>query len=260
MSLEDIVVLENVYAGYSVLRSFKSIVPEATIVLKNISLRLRRGERLAVIGESGSGKTTLIKVILGLLKPFKGKVYLFGRDVYSLSRRERVSLYRRIGYVPQDPARSLNPKLRVEDILYEPLEALGVSWEEYMRKIVDVLREVGLSKSILDKTPDQLSGGQQQRVLIARAIIHEPKLLILDEPTSALDVSMQAQIINLINKIYYDKKLTLLVITHDLAVAQYLADRVIVLRNGEIVEEGDIDDVIKNPKHEYTKILISSYL
>ncbi len=258
--MEPIVVFENVYAGYSVLRRFRSIKPSYMGVLRNISFKLHRGERLAIIGESGAGKTTIIKVLLRLLKPRRGRVLVFGKDIYRVSGDELRRIYWRIGYVPQDPGRSLNPRLRVEDILYEPLEAQGIGWDTFLEKARNVLREVGLGTYILEKIPDQLSGGQQQRVLIARAIIHDPELLILDEPTSALDVSMQAQIINLINKIYRDKKLTLLIITHDLAVAQYLADRAIVLRRGEIVEEGGIDDIITNPKHEYTKLLISSYI
>ncbi len=258
--MEPVIVFENVTAGYRVLRGFWSLIPRVKPVLYNLSFNVYPGDKLAIIGESGAGKTTIIKILLGLMKPVSGRVLVFGKDIYALKSSERRKLYRRIGYVPQDPGRSLNPKLQVIDILAEPLEAQGVPWRIIEDKAREVLGFVGLSDKVLDMYPDQLSGGMQQRVLIARALIHDPEILILDEPTSALDVSIQAQIIKLINKIYGARRLTLILVTHDLAVAQYVADRGIVLRKGVIVEEGDLMKLIRRPEHEYTRLLVKSYM
>ncbi|MGC8953305.1 MAG: ABC transporter ATP-binding protein [Desulfurococcus sp.] len=254
----DIIRLEDVTAGYVVIKQgIKSIAREKMVVLRNINLRIKDGERVVIIGESGSGKTTLLRVILGLLKPFNGRVFVIGKDIYSLKWRERVKVLRQIGYVSQDPYKALNPSVKVGTILEEPLEALGIS--ERGSRVKDILRLVNLPENVLNMYPMELSGGMRQRVLIARAIIHDPEVLILDEPTSALDVSMQAQIVNLINEIHRKLELAILTVTHDLGVAQYLADRAVVLYRGEIIEEGDIDSIIKNPRNEYTRLLVSSY-
>ncbi|WP_042667131.1 ABC transporter ATP-binding protein [Desulfurococcus amylolyticus] len=254
----DIIRLEDVTAGYVVIKQgIKSITREKMVVLRNINLRIKDGERVVIIGESGSGKTTLLRVILGLLKPFNGRVFVIGKDIYSLKWRERVKVLRQIGYVSQDPYKALNPSVKVGTILEEPLEALGIS--ERGSRVKDILRLVNLPENVLNMYPMELSGGMRQRVLIARAIIHDPEVLILDEPTSALDVSMQAQIVNLINEIHRKLELAVLTVTHDLGVAQYLADRAVVLYRGEIIEEGDIDSIIKNPRNEYTRLLVSSY-
>lgn len=254
----DIIRLEDVTAGYVVIKQgIKSIAREKMVVLRNINLRIKDGERVVIIGESGSGKTTLLRVILGLLKPFNGRVFVIGKDIYSLKWRERVKVLRQIGYVSQDPYKALNPSVKVGTILEEPLEALGIS--ERGSRVKDILRLVNLPENVLNMYPMELSGGMRQRVLIARAIIHDPEVLILDEPTSALDVSMQAQIVNLINEIHKKLELAVLTVTHDLGVAQYLADRAVVLYRGEIIEEGDIDSIIKNPRNEYTRLLVSSY-
>ncbi|AFL66221.1 ABC transporter ATP-binding protein [Desulfurococcus amylolyticus] len=258
MGLGDIIRLEDVTAGYVVVKQgIKSIAREKRVVLRNINLRIKDGERVVIIGESGSGKTTLLRVILGLLKPFNGRVFVIGKDIYSLKWRERVKVLRQIGYVPQDPYKALNPSVKVGTILEEPLEALSIS--ERGSRVKDILRLVNLPENVLNMYPMELSGGMRQRVLIARAIIHDPEVLILDEPTSALDVSMQAQIVNLINEIHRKLELAVLTVTHDLGVAQYLADRAVVLYRGEIIEEGDIDSIIKNPRNEYTRLLVSSY-
>ncbi len=257
---EEVIKLERVTAGYKVVKGALSIWKQVNVVLRDISFSIGKSERLAIIGESGSGKTTLLKVILGLLKPIKGSVLLYGRDIYRIPDEEREKILRKIGYVPQDPYRSLNPVLKVKTIIGEPLEVIGENKEKIEKRVVEVARFVGLPWSALDDTPEELSGGMRQRVLIARAIIANPEILVLDEPTSALDVSIQAQILNLLNNIYSNFKPTMITVTHDLAVAQYLADRVIILKDGCIVEEGKLEEVLYNPRHEYTKTLVSSYL
>jgi ABC-type glutathione transport system ATPase component len=258
--VDSILELQRVTAGYKSIKGFKSLIKRVEIVLRDISFTVEKGERVAIIGESGSGKTTILRVILGLLKPISGKVLIYGKDLYSLPSDQKLQILRRIGYVPQDPYRSLNPVLKIKYIVGEPLEAAGVKWRHIEERASEVLKIVGLPQSILNDTAEELSGGMRQRVLIARAIIAEPEILVLDEPTSALDVSIQAQIINLLNSIYDTFKVTMITVTHDLGVAQYLADRLIILKSGKIVEEGSVDEVLRNPKSEYTKSLITSYL
>lgn len=251
--------MRGVVAGYFVARGFRSIFKKFQPVLRGISLDIGVGERVAVIGESGAGKTTLIKVLLGLLRPVRGAVRVLGMDPFAEGRK-RLEYVRMIGYVPQDPGRSLNPRLRIRKILMEPLEALGVGGEEGEERILEALQYVHLHPGILDYYPDQLSGGMMQRILIARALVHKPRILILDEPTSALDVSIQAQIINILNEIYEELRPTMITVTHDIPVAQYLADRAIILYEGRIVEDNRIDEIIMNPKHPYTKTLIKAYM
>ncbi|MCC6054689.1 MAG: ABC transporter ATP-binding protein [Thermosphaera sp.] len=260
MRVDSILELQRVTAGYKSIKGFKSLIKRVEIVLRDISFTVEKGERVAIIGESGSGKTTILRVILGLLKPISGKVLIYGKDLYSLPSDQKLQILRRIGYVPQDPYRSLNPVLKIKYIVGEPLEAVGVEWRHIEERASEVLKIVGLPQSIINDTAEELSGGMRQRVLIARAIIAEPEILVLDEPTSALDVSIQAQIINLLNSIYNTFKVTMITVTHDLGVAQYLADRLIILKSGKIVEEGSVDEVLRNPKSEYTKSLITSYL
>jgi len=260
LRVNSILELQRVTAGYKSIKGFKSLIKRVEIVLRDISFTVEKGERVAIIGESGSGKTTILRVILGLLKPISGKVLIYGKDLYSLPSDQKLQILRRIGYVPQDPYRSLNPVLKIKYIVGEPLEAAGVEWRYIEERASEVLKIVGLPQSILNDTAEELSGGMRQRVLIARAIIAEPEILVLDEPTSALDVSIQAQIINLLNSIYDTFKVTMITVTHDLGVAQYLADRLIILKSGKIVEEGSVDEVLRNPKSEYTKSLITSYL
>jgi len=260
LRVDSILELQRVTAGYKSIKGFKSLIKRVEIVLRDISFTVEKGERVAIIGESGSGKTTILRVILGLLKPISGKVLIYGKDLYSLPSDQKLQILRRIGYVPQDPYRSLNPVLKIKYIVGEPLEAVGVEWRHIEERASEVLKIVGLPQSIINDTAEELSGGMRQRVLIARAIIAEPEILVLDEPTSALDVSIQAQIINLLNSIYNTFKVTMITVTHDLGVAQYLADRLIILKSGKIVEEGSVDEVLRNPKSEYTKSLITSYL
>lgn len=255
-----IALLKDVVAGYQTTgRGWRSLFKHVNVVLRGVNLRVYDGERVAIIGESGSGKTTLLKVVLGLLKPVKGSVEVLGKDIYKLPWRERVNVLKQVGYVPQDPYKALNPKLRVRTILSEPLESAKAKPEEVEGRVREVAKMVQLSDKILDKYPGELSGGMMQRVLIARSIIHDPEILILDEPTSALDVSIQAQIIELINNIHKKLELAILTVTHDLGVAQYLSDRAVILYKGGVIEEGYIDDIITRPKHEYTNLLIASY-
>jgi len=256
---EPVVELENVTAGYWVAGA-RLLRREFHGVLRGVSLTIRSGERVAVIGESGSGKTTLLRVVLGVLPPVSGRVRVLGHELYRMPERERWKVTRMIGYVPQDPSRALNPRLRVVDIVTEPLARTRLSKEEKLERARWALRMVRLHESVLSYYPTQLSGGMMQRVLIARAIVHEPKLLLLDEPTSALDVSVQAQVINLLNDIQQALRCTMVTVTHDLSVAQYLADRAVLLHGGTIVEDSPFDVLVSNPRSQYAVQLVRSYL
>ncbi|MBB4121289.1 ABC transporter ATP-binding protein [Martelella radicis] len=224
--------------------------------LDNVSLTVRRGETLALIGESGSGKSTLARILLGLNEPTAGSVTMLGRAISELSHIERASFVQPIF---QDPYSSLNPRRRLSEIIARPLELSGnghaASRLAAVRAVMDLVR---LPKRLLHAYPSQLSGGQRQRVAIARALVTRPEALICDEPTSALDVSVQAQILNLLDDLRAEMNLTTLLITHDMAVVHQVADRVAVMLDGKIVEEGRAADVLHAPKNDYTARLLSA--
>ena len=215
-------------------------------VLRDVSLTVAPGEVVGVVGESGSGKSTLAKCVLGLVTDITGEL------VVNSQRPQMVF---------QDPYGSLNPVKRVGWILEEPLRAAGVKdKEERRRRVAELLPLVGLEAEHLERRPAQLSGGQRQRVAIAAALIQGSRLIVLDEPVSALDVTLQAQILRLLADLKEKLGLSYLFISHDLAVVYQLCDRVAVMTAGEIVEEGDVDELYDHPKHEYTKKLLSASL
>jgi ABC-type glutathione transport system ATPase component len=219
--------------------------------LKDVSLVFAEGETLAVVGGSGCGKSTLAKIIAGLLEPDEGEFLWQGRPLASFSRAERAH---RIQMIFQDPYASLNPKLSVGMQLAEVLR----SSPEVSSASVSLLESVGLSADALSHYPFQFSGGQRQRIAIARALAARPRLLIADESLSALDVTTQAQILDLFKTLKAKQRLTLLFITHDLAVARQCADRVVVMQEGRMVEEGPVLQVLKTPHHTYTQALLNA--
>jgi peptide/nickel transport system ATP-binding protein len=223
-----------------------------------IDLDIRRGEVLAVVGESGSGKTTLGRLLLGIIEPTAGAIRL---DGVALNRLKPIDIARRIQPVFQDPYSSLNPRKTVSQIIGFPLAVQGIGTPaERRRKVEDIAHSVGLSRRLLDSYPSQMSGGQRQRVAIARALIVEPEIILLDEPTSALDVSIQAQILNLLQDLRERLKLTYIFISHDLSVVEHLADRVAVMYRGRVVEIGPASEVFDHPQDPYTKTLLASVL
>ncbi len=224
----------------------------------NISFYINKNETLGLVGESGSGKSTIGKLILKLIRKDGGEIYFKGKNIYSFSKDEEKRFRKETSIVFQDPRTSLNPRLKIYDILEEPLIVHGYSKEERQKKVVKAINDAGLDESFLDRYPSELSGGQRQRVAIARAIILEPDLIVADEPTSALDVSVQLQIIELINRLKREKNISFLFISHDLSVVALLSERIVVLYRGKIMEIGDGKKIIKNPLHPYTKLLISS--
>jgi len=232
---------------------------ESTIkAVDGVSFTLREKEILGIAGESGSGKSTIAKCIAGLIKPTSGRILFEGEDIFNFKGKKFKHYRMNVQMVFQNPFTSLNPLLKIRDTLSDVLKAAGKRADE---KILHSLMDsVNLEHEILDKYPSELSGGQAQRVAIARALATEPKLLILDEPTSALDVSIQAQILKLLKNIHKERGVSYILISHDISVIRYLCERVIIMRRGKIVEDGKTDEIIRNPKEEYTKQLVKSLM
>ena len=224
-----------------------------------VNLEIHRGETLGLVGESGSGKSTLGRLILKLLDPTEGRVIFDGRDLATLSRAELRQLRREMQVVFQDPYASLNPRMRVRSIVGEGIEihklARGKEKEE---RIVQLLEMVGMGADAMNRYPHEFSGGQRQRIGIARALAVNPRFVVLDEPVSALDVSIQAQIINLLQDLQERLSLTYLFIAHDLRVVEHISRRIAIMYLGKIVELASRDEIYSNPRHPYTRALLSA--
>jgi len=224
-----------------------------------VSLSILRNETFCIVGESGSGKTTLAMTILRLIEPTSGQILFENVDITKLVPKDLRSLRKDMQIVFQDPSSSLDPRKTVLSSISEPIRAnekIGKS--EIRNRVGSVMKLVGLSESQIDYYPHQFSGGQRQRIAIARALILQPKLIVLDEPTSALDASVQSQILVLLEKLQSEMSLSYLLVTHNIAVARYLADRIAVMYLGKVVELGRNEDILGNPRHPYTSMLISS--
>lgn len=228
-----------------------------TIALNGIDLTVERKRTAAIIGESGSGKTTTAMILLGLQKATSGTIEIEGKALSSYGRRE---LARVVQPVFQDPYSSLNPKQTIRAILDLPLIVHRQDRQVGAKRMLEVMEAVGMPVRYLDAYPSQLSGGQRQRIAIARALMVQPRILVCDEPTSALDVSVQSQILNLLTEIKREFGLTYVIITHNFAVAEYLADTVHVMQSGEVVEASDAGSFFAGPQHPYSRELLGSVL
>ena len=226
----------------------------------NVDFEVRRGEVFGIVGESGCGKSTLGKSICKLIEPTEGSIVLDGEEISKYTPKQMRPIRKKVQMVFQDPYASLNPRMSVRDIVAEPLIIHGLTKtrEETDKKVVELLRRVGLDDYHANRYPHEFSGGQRQRVGIARALAVQPQLIIADEPVSALDVSIQSQVLNLMNQLKRDMNLTYIFVAHDLSVVEHISDRVGVMYLGNFVEEGDKYSLYQNPLHPNTQALLSA--
>jgi len=254
--MDNIIELKNVSVDYQPTDKSDG---KAFRAVNNVSLEIKSGEVFAIAGESGCGKSTLAKTIIRLLQPAEGEILFEGKDLTKLSRKEQKEFISSVQMIFQNPYHSLNPKMRIFDILKESLDInTKLNAKEKRTRIEKVIKDVGLSTSILENYPHEFSGGQRQRIAIARALILNSKLIIADEPVSALDASIQAQILNLLRDLKLKYHLTIIFISHDLRVIKHLADKVAIMYLGELQEVGTTDDIFCDPKHPYTRTLLEA--
>jgi dipeptide transport system ATP-binding protein len=233
--------------------------PKVVHAVKGVSFKLEKGKTLAIVGESGCGKSTLARILTMIDPQTSGDLKIGGQDVNIARDGLTPDMRQKVQIVFQNPYGSLNPRQKIGDVLAEPLLLnTNMSAEERRAKAMQMLLKVGLGREHFNRYPHMFSGGQRQRIAIARALMLNPKLLILDEPVSALDLSVQAQVLNLLSDLQEEFGLTYVFISHDLSVVRYIADEVMVMYFGEVVEYGSRDDVFNNPQHDYTKKLFAA--
>ena len=246
---------EYASSGSGFLKRDKGVVS----AVDRVSITLKKGETYGLVGESGCGKSTMGRLIAGLEPPSGGAIELGGRDLATLKGRDAVRIHRDVQMMFQDSYAAMDPRMRIDQILAEPMSIQKTGNKRQMaERIMEIIEQVGLTEEILDRYPHEFSGGQLQRIGFARSLTLAPDLIVADEPVSALDVSVQAQVLNLMKDLQAELGLSYLFISHDLAVVQYMADRIGVMYLGRIVEEGPAKEVVENPKHPYTKALIDS--
>jgi len=257
---DTILEVENLVKYFTLEKKFSNKNIQTIKAVNNVSFSLKKGETLGIVGESGCGKSTLSRCILRLIEPDEGNIKFNGKNILSLSNKEMRQLRKKIQIIFQDPYSTLNSKMTISKIISEPWAIFKdiIPKKDWEKKVNDLLISVGLKIEDKDRYPHQFSGGQQQRIGIARALALNPEVIICDEPVSALDVSIQAQIINLLKEIQDRTNISLIFISHDLSVVEYISDRVGVMYRGEFIEFGDVDQIFKTPKHDYTKSLLEA--
>ena len=227
--------------------------------VEDVSFSIQQGKTVGLVGESGCGKTTVGRTVLRLVTPTSGQVFFKDKSLFTLKKEELRKTRRKIGVVFQDPYSSLDPRMNVQDIVGEPLRThINLRGLKLQERVIELLAQVGLKEDSLRRYPHEFSGGQRQRIVMARALALDPEFIVLDEPTSALDVSVQAQVLNLIIKLQKRLNLTYLFISHDLIVVKYIANRIMVMYLGRIVEMGPADEIFNHPLHPYTRALVSA--
>ena len=259
MANQHLIEVENLKMYFKKVRGVIRQKVSYVKAVDNVSFFIDRGETFGLVGESGCGKSTLGRLLLGLLPPTQGQVFFDGRDLAACSPRDLRALRRQMQMVFQDPYGSLNPAKKIGWIMEEPLRIQRkLPGKERRQKVLEMLKKVGLDEKIADRYPNQLSGGQRQRVCIGEALMTNPGLLVADEAVSALDVTIQAQILELLEQLKEEMGLSILFISHDMRVVYQLCDRVMIMKDGTIVESGDVDTVYFSPQHEYTKELLEA--
>jgi len=259
--MEDILKVEDLQVHFPVMKGVVIKKQVATVkAVDGVSFSVKRGETLGVVGESGSGKSTTGLALMHMLDITNGRIMFEGQDVTSFNRAQVKQFRRRVQMVFQDPFGSLDPRMKVKDIIGEPLVAHGLAKDraQYDKRVADLLRMVGLLPDMAERYAHEFSGGQCQRIGIARALALEPSLIVCDEPVSALDVSIQAQVINIFKDLQKRLGLTYVFIAHDLAVVRHISDRIAVMYLGRIVEIASREDLYRSPKHPYTQALMSA--
>ena len=260
MNKELLIEVKNLTKSFPIQRGFWSRTIGYVQALNDVSLNIQRGQIIGIVGESGCGKSTLGKLILRLLEASSGEVFYLGNNIFSIPNKELRQLRQKLQIVFQNPYSSLNPRMKVKDIVSEPIivHKLLKGTNAIKERVNELLSLVGIESQLGEKYAHELSGGQRQRIAIARALSLNPEFLVLDEPVSALDVSVQAQILNLLIDLQKQLNLTYLLISHNISVVSYISTQIAVMYLGHIVEIGSKDEIIKNPEHPYTVALLSA--
>lgn len=260
MTEKALLEVENLQQYFPIKGGFLGRTVNHVKAVDDVTFNIREGETVSVVGESGCGKSTTGRAILRLDEPTNGKVTFRGQDVLSLSKNEMRKMRSEMQIIFQDPYASLNPRKTVKQTLIEAMEIqkIGKNGKERVQRAIELMQTVGLQEHQINRFPHEFSGGQRQRIGIARALAVNPKLIICDEAVSALDVSIQAQVLNLLQRLQKEIGLTYLFIAHDLGVVRHISDRIIVMYLGKIVEMGDTKSIFENPQHPYTKALLSA--
>lgn len=257
---EVLLMTRNLTKEYELKNSFGVKKKQVVHAVSDVSIQIYKGETLSLVGESGCGKSTLGRMMMRLIEPTRGQILFEGQDITAYSEKQMNQVYQKIQMIFQDPYASLDPRMKVSELIAEPLKTHRIykTREETEQRVKELMGMVGIRPELKDRYPHQFSGGQRQRIGIARALALKPSLMVCDEPVSALDVSIQSQILNLLKDLQQEMNLTYLFISHDLGVVHYISDRICVMFLGKVCEVGDTEDIYNHPLHPYTRFLLQA--